>query len=64
MLAGTERVDGVEEARRLAAQVGFPLVLLTGSVIWEKVHPGTAAMHAGDWLLKLLLIAVTLSLLH
>jgi len=27
MLAGTERVDGVEEARRLAAQVGFPLVL-------------------------------------
>jgi thiosulfate reductase cytochrome b subunit len=44
--------------------VGFPLVLLTGSVIWEKVHPATAAMHAGDWLLKLLLIAVILGLLH
>ena len=27
MLPGTERVDGVEEARRLAAEVGFPLVL-------------------------------------
>jgi Protein of unknown function (DUF1761) len=44
--------------------VGFPLVLLTGSVIWEKVHPATAAMHAGDWLVKLLLIAVILGLLH
>lgn len=43
---------------------GFPLVLLTGSVIWEKVHPATAAMHAGDWLIKLVLIAVILGLLH
>ena len=43
---------------------GFPLVLLTGSVIWEKVHPATAAMHAGDWLIKLLLIAVIIGLLH
>jgi len=44
--------------------VGFPLVLLTGSVLWERVHPVTAAMHAGDWLIKLLLIAVILGLLH
>ena len=44
--------------------VGFPLVLLTGSVIWEKVHPATAAMHAGDWLLKLVLIAVSVGVLH
>lgn len=48
----------------LIAWVGFPLVLLSGSVIWEHVHPVTAAMHAGDWLLKLLLIAVVLGLLH
>ena len=48
----------------LVAWVGFPLVLLSGSVIWEKVHPVTAAMHAGDWLLKLLLIALVLGLLH
>jgi hypothetical protein len=48
----------------LITWVGFPLVLLTGSVIWEKVHPATAAMHAGDWLVKLLLIAVILGLLH
>jgi hypothetical protein len=43
---------------------GLPLVLLTGSVIWEKVHPATAAIHAGDWLIKLLLIAVILGLIH
>ena len=42
----------------------FPAVLLTGSIIWEKTHPATAALHAGDWLLKLLLIAVILGLLH
>jgi hypothetical protein len=44
--------------------IGFPVVLLTGSVIWEKVHPATAAMHAGDWLIKLVVIAVVLGLLH
>ncbi|MGA7206164.1 MAG: DUF1761 domain-containing protein [Specibacter sp.] len=43
---------------------GFPLVLLTGSVIWERVPPITAAIHAGDWLIKLLLLAVILGLLH
>ena len=48
----------------VVAWVGFPLVLLTGSVIWERVHPATAAMHAGDWLLKLVLIAAILGLLH
>jgi|SRR5664279_172499 hypothetical protein len=48
----------------LITWVGFPLVLLTGSMLWEKVHPATAAMHAGDWLIKLLLIAVILGLLH
>jgi hypothetical protein len=54
--------DGVVLA--LVAWVGFPVVLLTGSVIWEKVPPVTAAMHAVDWLLKLLLIAVVLGLVH
>jgi hypothetical protein len=37
---------------------------LSGSVIWENVYPATAAMHAGHWLLRLLLIAVLLGLLH
>ena len=48
----------------LITWIGFPFVLLTGSVIWEKVHPATAALHAGDWLIKLLLIAVIVGLLH
>ncbi|BDD83875.1 hypothetical protein TPB0596_36380 [Tsukamurella pulmonis] len=44
--------------------VAFPLVLLTGSIIWERVPWQTAAIHAGDWLLKLVLIAIVLGLLH
>jgi hypothetical protein len=37
----------------------FPVVLLTGSVVHEKVPWQQAAIHAGDWLVKLLLISVT-----
>lgn len=48
----------------LVLWVGFPVTLLTGSVAWEKVAPVTAAMHAGDWLLKLLLIAAIVGALH
>ncbi|HEX9624771.1 MAG TPA: DUF1761 domain-containing protein [Streptosporangiaceae bacterium] len=48
----------------LVLWVGFPVALLTGSVAWEKVAPVTAAMHAGDWLLKLLLIAAIVGALH
>jgi len=44
--------------------VGFSVALLTGSVTWEKVAPITAAMHACDWLLKLLLIAILVGALH
>lgn len=44
--------------------IAFPVVLLTGSIIWERVPWQTAAIHAGDWLLKLVLIAVALGLLH
>lgn len=42
----------------LALWVGFPVVLLAGSVLWDDVAPKLAALHAGDWLLKLLLIPV------
>lgn len=40
----------------LVLWLGFPVVLLGGSVFHEKVPPALAAIHAGDWLLKLLLI--------
>jgi hypothetical protein len=46
----------------LALWIGFPVVLLTGSVIWEKVPPMLAAIHSGDWLLKLLIITVLVTL--
>ncbi len=46
----------------LTAWIGFPAVLLVGSVLWENV-PGTlAAIHAGDWLVKLLVIAIIVSI--
>jgi hypothetical protein len=48
----------------LALWLGFPVALLTGSVAWERVAPITATMHAGDWLLKLMLIATIVGALH
>lgn len=44
--------------------VAFPVVLLTGSIIWERVPWQTAAIHSGDWLLKLLLVAFVIGLVH
>jgi len=41
--------------------VAFPVVLLTGSVIWENVPVKVAAIHAGDWLVKLLVIPIIVS---
>jgi hypothetical protein len=46
----------------LTLWVGFPVILLTGSVEWENVPWKLAALHAGDWLLKLLAIAVIVTL--
>jgi hypothetical protein len=44
--------------------VGFPLILLTGSVLWENVPAKLAALHAGDWLLKLILMSAILGAWH
>lgn len=46
----------------LALWIGFPVVLLLGSVIWEKVPPMLAVIHSGDWLLKLVVIAMIVTL--
>jgi len=40
--------------------VGFPVTLLIGSVIWENVPWKLAAIHIGDWFVKLLLMAAIL----
>ena len=42
--------------------VGFPAVLLSGSVLWQRVPSQLAAIHAGDWFIKILLIAVIVSI--
>lgn len=42
----------------LALWIGIVVVLLTGSVYHEKVPVRLAAIHAGDWLLKLVVIAI------
>lgn len=48
----------------LVLWIAFPLVLLSGSIIWERTPWQTAAIHAGDWLLKLLLVGFVLGLVH
>ena len=41
--------------------IGFPVILLTGSVLWENIPWKVAAIHAGDWLVKLLVIPIIVS---
>lgn len=42
----------------LALWVAFPIMLLMGSVVHEKVPWRLAALHAGDWLVKLLVVSL------
>jgi Protein of unknown function (DUF1761) len=44
-----------------ALWIGFPLVLWIGAVIHENTPWKLAAIHAGDWLAKLLVVAVIVS---
>lgn len=59
LVAGAAGVDGVPGALGLALAVwaGFPAVILAGSVLHERVPVGLAALHAGDWLVKLAVVA-------
>lgn len=45
----------------LALWVGIPVVLWAGAIMWERVPWRMAAIHAGDRLLKVLVIAVIVS---
>lgn len=40
----------------LTLWIGFPLVLWTGAMLHERTSLKLAAIHAGDWLIKLLAI--------
>ena len=46
----------------LALWVAFPVVLLIGSVFHERVPAMLAAIHSGDWLLKLAAITGVVTL--
>jgi len=48
----------------LVLWIGFPFVLLTGSTMWEDVPWTLAAIHAGDWLVKTLLMTAILGVWH
>ena len=56
LMDATSALDGL--ALGLSAWVAFPAVLLAGSVLHENVPPKLAALHAGDWLAKLALVGV------
>jgi len=60
-LIGITDVMGAIELA-LALWIAFPVVLLVASVTQENVPQPLAAIHAGDWLAKLLIIAVIVSL--
>ena len=38
--------------------LGFPVTLLSGSVMWQNVPLELALIHSGDWLIKILLMTV------
>jgi hypothetical protein len=42
--------------------IGFPVMILVGSVTWDKRPWQLAAIHAGDWIVKTLLMAVILGM--
>jgi Protein of unknown function (DUF1761) len=48
----------------LLAWVGFPLTLFAGSVLHEQYPWRLAAIHLGDWLLKLMLVGGIVAAWH
>ena len=59
-LADQIGIDGWAQAALLgfALWIGIVVVLLTGSVYHEKAPVKLASIHAGDWLLKLVIVAI------
>lgn len=45
----------------LVLWIGFPVVLWVGAIVHESAPLALAAIHAGDWLLKLLIVGVIVS---
>ena len=54
-------ISGWRDAAQLGLWLGvFPVMILAGAVLWDKRPWKLAAIHGGDWLLKILLVAVML----
>ena len=69
VIAGLAAQGGIDEPAGglllgLALWVGFPLVLWTGAIVWEGTPVRQAALHGGDWLAKLLVLGVIVSVLQ
>jgi hypothetical protein len=45
----------------LVLWIGFPVVLWIGAIVHENIRWRLAAIHAGDWLVKLLAVGVVVS---
>ena len=66
VIAGLVRLVGITDVGGavklgLVLWIAFPVVLLAGSVVHENVPWRLAAIHSGDWLAKLLIISVIVS---
>lgn len=66
VVAGLASQGGIDEwtgglLLGLTLWIGFPFVLWTGALIHENTPWKLAVIHAGDWLVKLLLVAVIVS---
>jgi hypothetical protein len=65
VLGGAVDVDGVGQALLLGLGLAvFPVVILSGSVLHERVPVALAAIHAGDWVLKLLLVSLLVEVIR
>jgi len=62
LIAATGMTD-LAGAVRLALLVwlAFPVLILAGSAMWENVPWRLALIHAGDWFVKLVLVAAVLA---
>lgn len=66
VVAGLAEIADVDEwtgglLLGLVLWIGFPFVLWVGAVIHENTPVKLAAIHAGDWLVKLIVVAVIVS---
>jgi len=67
MVAGLVSIGGITSVASalvlaIVLWIAFPVVLLVGSVTQENVPWKLGAIHAGDWLAKLVIISIIVTL--